>query len=127
MDAVRIMAVAVVGVMLSLVLKEQKQAISILISVCVCICIFFIILPYLEKVISYIRVIYTSFDDKNIIGMLLKTTGIGILTAFSSDICRDAGFSSVASLVTFSGKAICICIVLPVIASFLSEILAVMP
>ena len=83
--------------------------------------------PYLEKLISYIRVIYTSFDDKNIIGMLLKVTGIGILTAFSSDVCKDAGFSSVASLVMFSGKAICICIVLPVIASFLSEILSIIP
>lgn len=127
MDAIKIMVVAVVGVMLSLVLKEQKQVTGILVSVCVCLCIYFIMFPYLEKVISYIRVIYASFDDKNIIGMLLKVTGIGILTAFSSDICRDAGFSSVATLVIFSGKAICICIVLPVIASFLSEILSIIP
>lgn len=127
MDALKIMAVAVVGVMLSLVLKEQKQVTGILVSVCVCLCIFFIMLPYLEKVISYISVIYTSFDDKNIIGMLLRVTGIGILTAFSSDICRDAGFSSVASIVIFSGKAICMCVILPVIASFLSEILSIIP
>lgn len=127
MDAIKIMAVAVIGVILSLLLKEQKQTTGILLSVCVCFCIFFIMFPYLEKVITYIRVIYTSFDDENIIGMLLKVTGIGILTAFSSDVCKDAGFSSVASLVMFSGKAICICIVLPVIASFLSEILSIIP
>ena len=127
MDAIKIMAVAVVGVILSLVLKEQKQVTGVLVSVCVCLCIYFMMLPYLEKVISYIRIIYSSFDDKNIIGILLKVTGIGILTAFSSDICRDAGFTSVATLVIFSGKAICMCIVLPVIASFLSEILSIIP
>lgn len=127
MEAIKIMAVAITGVMLSLVLKEQKQFAGVAVSIMVCICIFFIMFPYLEKVISYIKTIYTSFGDKNIIGILLKTTGIGMLSAFSSDICRDAGFSSVASLITFSGKAICMCVVLPVIATFMSEILTIIP
>lgn len=127
MEAIKIMAVAITGVMLSLVLKEQKQFAGVAVSIMVCICIFFIMFPYLEKVISYIKTIYTSFGDKNIIGILLKTTGIGMLSAFSADICRDAGFSSVASLITFSGKAICMCVVLPVIATFMSEILTIIP
>lgn len=127
MEAIRIMAIAVVGVMMALVLKEQKQFTGISVSVAVCVCIFFIMLPYLEKVISYVKIIYSSFDDAYVLGLLLKVTGIGILTTLSSDICRDAGFSSVASIVILSGKALCMCMVLPVIVSFMSEIMTIIP
>ncbi len=127
MEAIKIMALALVGVMLALVLKEQKQFASVALVIMLGICMFFMILPYFEKVTSYIKVIYTSFSNDGLMNILLKVTGIGILTSLTSDLCRDAGFSAVASLVVFSGKAICMCIVLPVIGSFFTQLMSIIP
>ncbi len=126
MDAVKIMAMAIVGIMLSLVLKEQKQYLGIAVAIISSVCLFFMLLPYLEKVVSYIKILSSSLDN-DFIGTILKVTGIGVLTTLSSNLCRDGGFSAIASIVMFSGKAICMCLVLPVIGSFLLQILSILP
>lgn len=126
MDTVKIMAMAVVGIMLSLVLKEQKQYLGISVAIICTICLFFMLLPYLEKVVSYIKILSAPLDN-DFLGVILKVTGIGALTTLTSGFCRDAGFSAISNVVTFSGKAICMCIVLPVIGNFLNGIFSILP
>lgn len=126
MDTVKIMGMAVVGIMLSLVLKEQKQYLGTTVAIICSVCLFFMLLPYLEKVVSYVKILSSTLQG-DFIKTILKITGIGALTTLTSNLCRDAGFSAIASVVVFSGKAICMCIVLPVIGNFLSGILAILP
>ncbi len=126
MDTVKIMAMAVVGIMLSLVLKEQKQYLGTTVAIICSVCLFFMLLPYLEKVVSYIKLLSSTLQG-DFLRTILKITGIGAVTTLTSNLCRDAGFSAIASVVVFSGKAICMCIVLPVIGSFLNGILSILP
>lgn len=127
MDTVKIMGMAIVGIMLSLVLKEQKQYLGVSVALICSVCLFFMLLPYLEKVISYVKVLYSAMGNDGIMGILIKITGIGALTTLTSNLCRDAGFSAIASVVVFSGKAICMCLVLPVVSSFFTQLLSVLP
>ncbi len=126
MDTVKIMAMAIVGIMLSLVLKEQKQFLGIAVAIICSVCLFFMLLPYLEKVVSYVKILSTSLQG-DFLRTLLKLTGIGAVTTLTSNLCRDAGFSAIGGVVMLSGKAICMCLVLPVIGKFLSGILSILP
>ena len=128
MIGIKIMALSIVGVMLCLILKDQKAYLGMALS-CVCvICIFFMGLPFLEKVVSYVRVLYSSFGAAEIyMSTLLKVTAIAILSGITGTLCSDAGMSAVSNVVSLCAKCICLCMTLPVINDFFNELLNVLP
>ena len=52
------------------------------------------------------------------ISVLIKVLGISLVTQFSSDMCRDAGESALASKVEFAGKIMITAASVPVIQTF---------
>ena len=61
------------------------------------------------------------------LGIILKITGIAMLTEFAVSICQDSGESSIANKIDIGGKAMIITISLPIISSLLETILKVLP
>ena len=59
--------------------------------------------------------------------LLIKITGIAILTEFASSVCKDSGETAIASKVDMGGKIIIIAMSIPIIASLLETILKVLP
>ncbi len=128
MIGIKIMAIAITGTLLALILKEQKAYLGISLALVCSMCIFFLGLPYLEKIVSYARTLYSAFEDTDTyMSVLLKITGIAAVSSLTSSICADAGMSAVSAVVGFCGKIICVCFTLPVISDFFYEILRVLP
>lgn len=128
MDAVKIMATAIVGVMLALVLKEQKPYMGIALVVICTFYIFFLGLPYIDKILSYVRTLYSAVDgDGGYMVTILKITGISVIASLTASLCRDSGMSALANVVGISAKGICMCLTLPVMADFFRNILSVLP
>ncbi len=128
MDTVKIIATAIVGTLLALVLKEQKPYMGIVLSFICALCVFFMALPYIEKIITYVRAIYESTGGKDsYINILLKIAGVGTLSSLGSSLCADAGLTSVSYVVAISGKVICMCMVLPVVIEFFTELISILP
>ena len=65
--------------------------------------------------------------NSQFLGIILKITGIAILTEFAVSICQDSGESSIASKVDIGGKVMIITLSLPIISSLLETILKVLP
>ena len=61
------------------------------------------------------------------ISILLKITGISILTEYAVSICKDSGESSIASKIDFGGKIILISMSIPVIATALESLTQLLP
>lgn len=128
MDAVKIMATAIVIIMLALLLKEQKPYMATALVIVGALYIFFLVLPYLDRIASYIRVLYSETGEKDFyMNTVLKITAISIIASLTSNLCKDSGMSAVASVVTLSAKAICMCMTLPVMADFFENLLLVLP
>lgn len=128
MDGIKIMVLAIVGTLLALVLKEQKTYFGISLGLLCALCVFFMGLPYLEKTITYARTLYSTLDNADgYISILLKITGIATVATLTSNLCSDSGMSSIASVVNFCGKVICMCLTLPVIGNFFEELMSVLP
>jgi stage III sporulation protein AD len=64
--------------------------------------------------------------SKSFIILLLKITGISILTEFVVSICRDMGENSIANKVDLGGKLIVISLSIPVISSTLDGLLGLL-
>lgn len=65
--------------------------------------------------------------NSEFLGIILKITGIAMLTEFAVSICQDSGESSIANKIDIGGKAMIITISLPIISSLLETILKVLP
>ena len=65
--------------------------------------------------------------NSQFLGIILKITGIAILTEFAVSICQDSGESAIANKIDIGGKTIIITISIPIISSLLETIFKVLP
>lgn len=61
------------------------------------------------------------------ISLLIKITGIAILTEFAVSICKDSGETAIASKVDMGGKVIMISMSIPIMAGLLETLLKILP
>ncbi len=107
---------AVVSSILALTLKKYNQEISMLVTITAGVLIFFVILGAISPVINQITKLAQSANISNeYIQILIKTLGICFICQFSSDACKDAGHSALASKVELSGKLCILILALPMI------------
>lgn len=91
----------------------------------------FILILSLSQISGVINLLKDISSRANInsqfLGIILKITGIAILTEFAVSICQDSGESAIANKIDIGGKAIIITISIPIISSLLETILKVLP
>lgn len=68
----------------------------------------------------------TSINSQ-FLGILLKITGIALLTEFAVSVCKDSGENSIASKVDLGGKIMIISVSIPIISSLLETIIKILP
>lgn len=68
----------------------------------------------------------TSINSQFIL-LLLKITGIAILTEFAVSICKDSGESALGTKIDIGGKIMIISISIPIITSLLETVLKILP
>jgi len=120
---IRVMAIAVVGSVIGLVLKKNSPEMSMLLTISVAIFALYLAFEVIGSVVGFIRSLSeTAGISPAVLGIVLKTIGIAIVTKLTSDICRDAGQSGVAAGVDFAGTITAIYISLPLLESVMSMI-----
>ena len=65
--------------------------------------------------------------NSEFLGILIKITGIAILSEFTTSICKDAGEGAIATKVDLGGKIIIMSMSIPIISSLLETILKILP
>lgn len=120
-DIIKIIGIGFITLIITLMLKEYKRDFAIYVSLIGGMLIFILIADYLEGIINFISTISNS--DNEFIMLLIKITGISILTEFAISICRDSGENSIANKVDLGGKVIVISLSIPVISATLNGLL----
>ena len=101
-------------------LKEYKKEFAMYVSLIGGIFILFFILDYLQDIINFIS---SVSNNNEFILLLIKLTGISILTEFAISICKDCGENAIANKVDLGGKVIVISMSIPVISATLDGLL----
>lgn len=120
MDILKIAMLGVAACLLAIQLKYHKSEYSLFISMAVSLCIFFFIASKLEIVLGAISRIqeYVKMDTKYA-AILMKMIGITYIAEFSANLCKDAGYQSIASQIEMFGKLSILAISMPVLLALL--------
>jgi len=115
------------GILLTVVLiltvgKQEKDQAMIL-SMIVCCMASMAALSILKPVLSFLYLLEESANlSSDIMKILLKVLGIGLVSEISSMICQDAGSASLGRVLQFLGSAVILCLSVPVFEEMLALI-----
>lgn len=128
MDIIKIIGIGFIGVIIIILIKQYRPEFAIYVSIGAGILIFSIIAGKFSGIIEVLK----SFTNKTSINnefltLLIKITGIAILTEFAVSICKDSGESAIASKVDLSGKVIIMSMSIPIMSSLLETIISILP
>lgn len=123
MEIIRVAALAAAGVTLAVFLKQIRPEYALYISLATCVVILLLasgrlsyVFEMAEKLQSYIPV------DSVYLTALMKMVGITYVGQFASGLCRDAGYSAVASQIELFAKISILALSMPVLAALLETI-----
>ncbi len=128
MEIVKIIGIGLTSLIIIIILKQYKPEFTIYISLVAGSIILFMLIGKLNGIITII----TNLSNKIGIGneflkILLKITGIAILTEFAVSICKDFGETAIANKIDMGGKIIIVSISVPIITALLELILQILP
>lgn len=128
MEIVKIVSLALVATVLTVLLKEDKPEIAVQMVVVVGIIISLFMIDKIVLVINILKELSQKADiDKLHVAVILKIIGISYIAEFGSQICIDAGSSSTASKIEFAAKIIIIVLALPILISVVNLIITILP
>ena len=107
MDIVKIIGIGLIAVIIIVILKQYRPEFAMYASLIAGILIFALIATKLSGIIEVLKSLSSKTAINNeFLVLLIKITGIAILTEFTVSICKDAGESAIASKVDLGGKVI---------------------
>lgn len=123
-SVVKIIGIGLVALIIIIIIKQYKPEFAIYISIIAGIIILYMILDEFKNIISLIQTITTkSGINSQFLSLLLKITGIALLTEFAISICKDARESAIASKIEIGSKVVVISMSIPIISGLLEVIL----
>lgn len=123
MSMVQVGIIGVVGAVLAVQLKGGKAEYGIYISVAVSIVLFSFIVDRLGIFISTVDQIASYINmEAGYLSAMLKMIGITYIAEFSSGICRDAGYQTIAGQIEIFAKLTILALGMPVLLALLETI-----
>ncbi len=113
-DFWKAVAVVLVAVILGVFLQQQRKEIGLLLIILVCAMVSILAVSYLKPVISFLQKLQGLGNlDPQMLSIMLKATGIGLITQISSAICQDSGNGTLAKGLQILGSSVVVWMSLP--------------
>ena len=110
-----------VAVFLILILSARDKSISSLLSMGVCAMVLLVMVSYLQPVIAFVEQLEALGNlQSDLVEILLKAGGIGILTEIAALLCADSGNASLAQSLRLLGSAVILWLALPVFQALIA-------
>jgi len=128
MDIIKIIGIGLISLIIIIIIKQYRPEFTIYVSIIAGILIITLCMDKLSGIINMLTTLSNKTGlNSEYLYILLKITGIAILTEFAVSICNDAGESAIATKVNLGGKIIIISISIPIIVALLELIVKIMP
>ena len=128
MEIIKIIGIGLIALILIIILKQYKPEFVIYVSLIAGALILILTFSKVSGIIELINSLSSKVSiHQEFITLLIKITGIAILTEFSVSICKDTGESAIASKIDMGGKVIMVSMSVPIIAGLLETIIKTLP
>ena len=123
MNIIGICAASVIGVITAVILKGYKPEISLFVIIALSL----LFLNWMLEVFGEMQTQFTALveeleQNRSFYKVLFKIMGITYMCEFASGICKDAGYSSIASQIEIVGKMLVLLSGIPVLISVIETI-----
>ena len=123
MNMLQIGILGVAGTLLTIQFKSGKSEYGIYISAALSLIIFSCILGQLDIILDAVKTIGNYIKmDQSYIGTLMKMLGITYVAEFSSSICKDSGYQTIATQIEIFGKLAVMLLSMPILMALLDTI-----
>lgn len=123
MSMIQVGIIGVIAAVLAVQLKGGKAEYGIYVSAAAGIILFSFIVDRLSIFVQTLEQIALYIDmDAGYLGIMLKMIGITYIAEFSSGICRDAGYQTMAGQIEIFGKLTILALGMPVLTALLETI-----
>ena len=127
-EIIKIVGIGLVALVIVIILKQYRPEYTIYVSIIAGVLILTLTMSKISGIINLLKSISDkTYINKQFLGILLKITGIAIITEFAVSICTDAGEKAIASKIEIGSKVIIIAMSIPIISSLLEIILKILP
>ena len=127
MDIVKVILVALVGVLAIVILRSVKPEFAMLAGIAAGVIILLMILGELTDIFKQFKGISEGgTGGRSIFSAVLKIVGIGYLTEYAASICEDYGSQSVSKKVQLAGKVSIFALALPIFTNIVSSIVSIL-
>lgn len=114
---IKAVVIILITLILGLVLPKNTKEFQVILTLGACTIVLFVVLSFLEPMVSMIRTLTDIGDlDEEMIRILLKATGVGLLTEYVALICQDSGNNALGKLLQVLGAAAILWLSLPLIS-----------
>ena len=113
------------AVLIVLVLGQaiSRKELALVLTMIVCVMVGMLLVTYLEPVIEFLKSLKKLGDIQgNMLEILLKVLGIGIVTQVIQMVCKDSGNSSLGQAMSLLGTVVILWLALPVFSSLIGMI-----
>lgn len=126
MDIIKIIGIGFATLIITIMLKEYRKDFAVYASLIGGAIILFYAIGYIGNIVDFLNGLANANINSTYIFLLIKITGISILTEFAVSICKDSGESSIANKVDLGGKIIVISLSIPVISATLTSLVSLL-
>ena len=128
MDIVKIIGIGLISLIIIVILKQYRPEFAIYVSIIAGILIISLVIGKISGIVEILQSLArkTTINNEFLI-LLIKITGIAILTEYAVSICKDSGESAIASKVDFGGKILIMSMSIPIISSLLETVIRILP
>lgn len=128
MDTVlKVFCAALITVILGLTLRQQGKDMALLLSIAVCCMVVAAGVAYFTPVVDFVRQLNgNTGTDPELMQILLKSVGIGLIAEIASLICTDAGNAALGKTINILATAVILWLALPLMQSLLELVLKTM-
>ncbi len=124
MDIFKILGFIFIAAVLCIILKSYKAEYALILAVCSALVVLTLILKNIASPLSLIQEkIEQSGIEGSYFKVAVKALGIGYITSFIAEACRDAGQNSLALKAELAGKCAIFVLSVPLILSILETAL----
>lgn len=117
------LGLAMMALVLALVVGKREKDFALLVTLAACCALVGAAAEYLGPVLDFFRELeQTAQLPPDMLGLLLKALGIGLVAEIGGTVCADAGNGSLAKQLQILGNAAIIYLSLPIFSSLLTLI-----
>lgn len=107
-------------VVMCLILSRIGKDYAVVLVICVCCMIAATSIGFLQDVMAFVKKLQSTGDlNEELIGILFKTVGIGLLSEITSMICADAGNAALGKAIQTLSAAISLWLCIPLFSRLL--------